>query len=261
MTGLTKRLAGSSVIADLDLEVATGQSLVPNGANGTGKSTLLRLIVRLVEADQGSIRVLGEDVRTLRGGSLPRLRSRVGFVFQRHNLVSRLSALSNVVQGVQARSSGPRTWLQSLASSDVRDEAMGCLAAVGLADKAMQRVDPLSAGQSQRVAIARMLMQRPELVLADEPDASLDPRAGRDVMDLLFRLTREKGLTLIYVSHHMAHATRFSDRIVGLACGRVVLDRRSENSDERELRAFFEESEPQLEQSLIERPEAIRISA
>ena len=80
-------------------------------------------------------------------------------------------------------------------------------------------------------------------------------------MDLLFRLTREKGLTLIYVSHHMAHAAGFSDRIVGLACGRVVLDRRSENSDERELRAFFEESEPQLEQSLIERPEAIRISA
>lgn len=173
--------------------------------------------------------------------ALKRFRARVGVVFQKHNLVSRLSALSNVVHGVQSRRSGPRTWAQALAPAEIRDEAMECLAAVGLADKAMQRADSLSGGQSQRVAIARMLMQRPQIVLADEPDASLDPRAGREVMELLFRLTRDKGLTLIFVSHHMAHARRFSDRIVGLGNGGVALDRRALHCNEAELAAFFEE--------------------
>ncbi|WP_439497443.1 phosphonate ABC transporter ATP-binding protein [Bosea sp. (in: a-proteobacteria)] len=238
---LRKSFGKRAVIQGLDLSVPAGESLALIGANGTGKSTLLRMIVRLAEADAGTISVLGETVGGLRGASLKRFRSRVGVVFQKHNLVARMSALSNVVHGVQSRRSGPRTWAQALAPKAVRDEAMACLDAVGLADKAMQRADSLSGGQSQRVAIARMLMQRPELVLADEPDASLDPRAGREVMELLFRLTRDKGLTLVFVSHHMAHALRFSDRIVGLGQGGVALDRRALHCSEPELAAFFEE--------------------
>lgn len=238
---LHKRFGPRTVIERLDLTVPAGESLALIGANGTGKSTLLRMIVRLAGADAGRISVLGETVGGLRGAALKRFRARVGVVFQKHNLVARVSALSNVVHGVQSRRSGPRTWTQALAPRDIRDEAMACLDAVGLADKAMQRADSLSGGQSQRVAIARMLMQRPELVLADEPDASLDPRAGREVMELLFRLTRDKGLTLVFVSHHMAHALRFSDRIVGLAGGAVALDRRAAHCDVNELAAFFEE--------------------
>ncbi len=244
ISGLTKSFSARSVISGLDLTVPSGQSLALIGANGTGKSTLLRMVVRLAEADSGRIAVLGEEVGRLRGARLKRFRSRVGVVFQKHNLVARLSALSNVVHGVQSRRSGPRTWSQALAPAAVREEAMVCLEAVGLADKAMQRADSLSGGQSQRVAIARMLMQRPELVLADEPDASLDPRAGREIMELLFRLTRDKGLTLVFVSHHMAHARRFADRIVGLADGGIALDRRAEACSEAELAAFFEEPEP-----------------
>jgi phosphonate transport system ATP-binding protein len=160
-------------------------------------------------------------------------------VFQRHNLVGRLCALTNVVHGAQARRSGPRHWLQSLAPEAVRREALDCLAAVGLADRALQRSDSLSGGQSQRVAIARMLMQRPELVLADEPDASLDPRSGEEVMDLLYRLAKEKGLTLIVISHRLEHTMRYSDRIVGLADGRISLDMPSRTADPRLLRAFF----------------------
>lgn len=238
---LRKRFGPRTIIEKLDLNVPAGESLALIGANGTGKSTLLRMIVRLAEADAGRIAVLGETVGALHGAALKRFRARVGVVFQKHNLVARMSALSNVVHGVQSRRSGPRSWTQALAPREVREEAMACLAAVGLADKAMQRADSLSGGQSQRVAIARMLMQRPELVLADEPDASLDPRAGREVMELLFRLTRDKGLTLVFVSHHMAHALRFSDRVVGLGGGRVALDRRADHCDANELAAFFEE--------------------
>jgi len=249
IAGLTKSFGPRTVISGLDLAIPAGESLALIGANGTGKSTLLRMVVRLAEADAGAITVLGEPVMNLHGAALKRFRARVGVVFQKHNLVARVSALSNVVHGVQSRRSGPRTWAQSLAPAEVRDEAMACLAAVGLADKAMQRADSLSGGQSQRVAIARMLMQRPELVLADEPDASLDPRAGREVMELLFRLTRDKGLTLVFVSHHMAHALRFSDRIVGLGSGGIAMDRRALHCNEGELAAFFDEpSKPQDEE-------------
>lgn len=241
ISGLAKSFGTRRIIERLDLTIPQGESLALIGANGTGKSTLLRMIVRLAEADAGTISVLGDEVGSLRGAALKRFRARVGVVFQKHNLVSRLSALSNVVHGVQSRRSGPRTWAQALAPAEIRDEAMECLAAVGLADKAMQRADSLSGGQSQRVAIARMLMQRPQIVLADEPDASLDPRAGREVMELLFRLTRDKGLTLVFVSHHMAHARRFSDRIVGLGHGGIALDRRALHCNEAELAAFFEE--------------------
>ncbi len=251
---LRKSFGARTIIDGLDLAVPAGESLALIGANGTGKSTLLRMIVRLAEADAGKISVLGENVDGLRGAGLKRFRARVGVVFQKHNLVARISALSNVVHGVQARRSGPRTWTQSLAPRDVREEAMACLAAVGLADKAMQRADSLSGGQSQRVAIARMLMQRPELVLADEPDASLDPRAGREIMELLFRLTRDKGLTLVFVSHHMAHALRFSDRIVGLSGGGLALDRRAGHCTEHELAAFFEEPAADAEPGEPARP-------
>lgn len=238
--GLTKQFGtGPTIMSGLDLEIADGTKVAIIGSNGTGKSALVRMLVRLVEPSSGEIRVLGEDVGNLRAPGLKRLRSRVGFVFQRHNLVTRLSALSNVVHGVQGRMSGPRSWVQALAPREVRAEAMHCLDRVGLADKAMSRVDTLSGGQSQRVAVARMLMQRPELVIADEPDASLDPKSGEEVMATLAALASEQKATLIFVSHRMEHAIRFADRIVGLGGGRVALDKPSHVVSEAELTRFF----------------------
>ncbi len=237
--GLAKRFGERRVWEGLDLDIRRGEALAIIGANGTGKSTLLRALVRLTEADEGRIDLLDHPVRDLDRRDLRRLRSRVGFVFQRHNLVGRLSALTNVVHGVQARASGPRTWLQSLARREVREEALACLEAVDLADRALQKAQSLSGGQSQRVAVARMLMQRPEVIIADEPDASLDPVAGAEVMRLLFRIGRERGATLIFVSHHMDHAVRFSDRIVGLRDGKVALDVVSAQVEAERLRAFF----------------------
>ena len=239
--GLSKRFGANTVLDGVNLDIAPRSAVALIGANGTGKSTLLKCLIRLAPFSSGSVQLLGKDVATLSRGDLTRLRARVGFVFQRHNLVPRLAALSNVVHGVQSRERGPRTWSHALARSAVRDEAMACLAAVGLSDKALQRADSLSGGQSQRVAIARMLMQRPELVLADEPDASLDPRTGDEVMRTLLNLCRSGGRTLVFVSHRLEHAQRYSDRIVGLAGGSVALDVAAAHADAASLRDFFSE--------------------
>lgn len=238
--GLAKSFnGGRRVIDGLDLTIHPGARVAIIGPNGTGKSTLIRMLIRLVEPDEGHIAVFDQDVRALDRRQLKALRSRVGFVFQRHNLVTRMSALTNVVHGAQSRMGGPRVWLQALATREVREEAMHCLDRVGLADKALARVDTLSGGQSQRVAIARMLMQRPALVIADEPDASLDPKSGEEVMSKLAALTTEQNATLIFVSHRMEHAIAFSERIVGLGGGRVSFDRRSRGVQEADLAGFF----------------------
>lgn len=242
--GLVKRFgSGPAVLDGLDLTIADGKRVAIIGANGTGKSTLIRTLVRLIEPTDGAIRVLGEDVRSLDGRRLKALRSRVGFVFQKHNLVPRLSALTNVVHGVQSRMSGPRSWTQLIAPKAVREEAMDCLQRVGLAEKALARVDTLSGGQSQRVAVARMLMQRPSLVIADEPDASLDPRSADEVMETLCRLAGERKAALIFVSHRMEHTIQFAERIVGLAHGKVALDQAARSADAAALTRFFDVGE------------------
>jgi phosphonate transport system ATP-binding protein len=228
------------ILRDVSLRVPQGQSLALVGANGTGKSTLLRCCLRLIEPDTGSIRLLGRDVRGLRRGALRRLRAEVGFVFQRHNLVSQLSVLSNVIHGAQARHAGPQVWYQALAPRALREEAMQCLEQVGLADFAARRADRLSGGQSQRVAIARTLMQRPRLMFADEPVASLDPKTGEEVMELFADLIRRQGLSLVFTSHHIDHALRFGDRVVALRQGSVVLDRAADALDAPTLRQIYD---------------------
>jgi len=224
VAGLRKSFGKVEVLKGVDVTVAAGEAVALIGANGCGKSTLLRCCLRLVEPDGGSVGLLGQQIGALNGTALRRLRAQVGFVFQRHNLVPRLSALSNVLHGVQARRAGPRTWFHPLARRGDREEAMHCLDRVGLADQAAKRADTLSGGQSQRVAIARALMQRPRLVFADEPVASLDPAAGEEVMQLFIDLMRDEGVTLLFTSHHLRHALDYGDRLVALSAGRKVLD-------------------------------------
>ena len=237
--GLSKQFAERTIIAGLDLDIAYGESVALIGSNGAGKSTLLRCMIRLTEPNSGTIQVLGQPVTGIDHASLTRIRSQIGFVFQKHNLVTRLSVLSNVVHGAQATDSGPRNWLQCLATASTRRRALECLDRVGLADRAMQKAGSLSGGQSQRVAVARMLMQEPKLILADEPAASLDPQAGSEVMSLLRGICRQSGTTLVFVSHHMEHATQFADRIVGLVDGAIRLDHRAADCDPGRLKTFF----------------------
>ena len=243
VTGLEKSFEDRAILRGLDFTISARQSTALIGANGSGKSTLLKCLVRLVEPDAGRIGMLGQDVTTLSPRDLRRFRAKVGIVWQRHNLVPRISALSNVVHGVQARMSGLGSWFQALAPAAVRDEAMGCLDRVGLADRAMTRVDSLSGGQQQRVAIARMLMQRPAFILADEPDASLDPQTGEEVMALLLGLVRQDGLSLLMISHRLEHTLRFSDRILGLSQGRITLDLPTAQANATDLRRFFDHPE------------------
>jgi phosphonate transport system ATP-binding protein len=240
VAGLSKRFGDRAVLRGVDLAVPKGQALALIGANGAGKSTLLRCALRLVEPDAGEVTVLGERVGGMKRRPLRTLRSRVGFVFQRHNLVPRLSVLSNVLHGAQSRLRGPRAWYQSFAPQVLREEAVSCLEQVGLAALAGQRAASLSGGQSQRVAIARALMQRPALMMADEPVASLDPSAGEEVMALFLSLIRRHGLTLIFTTHDLKHAVSYGDRVVGLRDGRIALDAPASGLDPAGLRGFYD---------------------
>lgn len=240
VAGLEKGFGGTRVLAGVSFSVPAGQAVALIGANGAGKSTLLRCCLRLIEPDAGAVRLLGRDVRGLDAAGLRALRGEVGFVFQRHNLVGRLSALSNVLHGALGRSGFARAWFQALAPAALREEAMACLARVGLADIAGRRADRLSGGQSQRVAIARALMQRPRMVFADEPVASLDPAAGEEVMALFLELIRSRGLTLLFTSHDLAHAVAFADRVIALRRGRIVLDAPAGELEVAQLRALYD---------------------
>ena len=239
--GLSKRFKGNvEVLSDVSLAVGKGESVALIGPNGAGKSTFLRCCLRLVEPEAGEIRLLGSEVRALSPATLRRLRARVGFVFQRHNLVPRLPVLSNVLHGALARHPGPRAWFHEIAPRALREEAMHCLERVGLADFATRRADQLSGGQSQRIAIARALMQRPEVMFADEPVASLDPAAGEEVMARFLDLVRSDRLTLVFTTHDLRHALGYGDRVVGLRGGRVTIDAPAAALDLHSLRAFYE---------------------
>ena len=237
--GLVKSFGPNHVLTGVDLTVRRGEAVALIGSNGAGKSTLLRCMLRLIEPTTGQVTLCGNKVMGLGRTRLRKLRSQVGFVFQRHNLVPRLMALTNVLHGAQSRKQGPRVWWQMLATQGDRQEAMHCLQLVGLPHVAEQRVDKLSGGQSQRVAIARALMQRPRLMFADEPVASLDPNAGEEVMELFLDLIRRQGLTLVFTSHSVRHALKYADRVVGLKSGRVEMDSPASELDAETLRGIY----------------------
>ncbi len=230
--------ASKTVFSGINIDIAPGSLVALIGANGAGKSTLLRCIPRLIDPDGGEIEVQGQkvlrDARNLR-----RLRSKIGFVFQKHNLVGRLSSLTNVIHGAQGRGYGVAAWNQAFASSAIRAQALDCLDRVGLAPTAAQRADSLSGGQSQRVAIARALMQQPDIVLADEPAASLDPQAGDEVMQLFVTLMQMEAKTVVFSSHNLTHALQFADRVIAIAGGKIVLDAPSRSLGEAELRGLY----------------------
>lgn len=239
--GLSKRFSGSAaaVWSDISFEVPRGQRLAIIGGNGAGKSTLLRCCMRLIDAEAGDIHFGERCVSALKGRALSLARSRVGFVFQKHNLVPRLSVLTNVLHGGMARCHNPQLWFQGWASQRQRQDAMACLDQVGLAHLARQRSDELSGGQSQRVAIARALMQQPEMIFADEPVASLDPQAGEDVMQVFSDLAQQQGLTFVFVTHHLEHAVRYADRVIGLQAGKLALDAPAKDLDVQQLRSMY----------------------
>ena len=228
-----------NVIEDVSFGIMPGEAVALIGGNGSGKSTLLKCCLRLIEPDRGEIEFLNQKILDLNRAQLRVLRSRVGLVFQHHNLIPRLSVFSNVILGAIGRKGGLRTWRHCFSTREIREEAMACLEKVGLPHLAASRADMLSGGESQRVAIARALMQRPDFLIADEPVASLDPRVGREVMELFMELNEQERITFFYVSHDLDHAIQYSNRILALQHGRLIIDDRSSLFTKGELREIY----------------------
>lgn len=237
---------GHVALRGVDLTVEPGEFVALVGSNGAGKSTLLRCLVRLVEPTGGTAVVDGVDVRAAGRRQLRGLRRDIGFVFQHFNLVNRLSAFHNVTHGAISRA-GSRCVSPALCTAAIRAEAMECLDRVGLADLADRRVDRLSGGQRQRVALARTLMQQPKVILADEPVASLDPAAGRSVLELLRSIAAEQNFTVVAALHQVDFAFAYTRRIVGLKAGRVVLDRPVASASVDQLADIYGPDLPELE--------------
>ena len=214
--------AGVPVLKSIDLDIP-GQGLTAViGPSGTGKSTLIRCINRLVTPTSGQILFRGVDLAALRSArELRNARRRIGMVFQEYNLVERLSVMENLLCGRLGYVPAWRAWLRMFPEKDI-SRAFELLDAVGLEGFATRRADALSGGQRQRVGIARAIMQSPEIILADEPTSSLDPKTSVEIMELLCRLGGERDIPVVVNIHNVELARRFAQRIVGMAGGEVV---------------------------------------
>ncbi|WP_198653553.1 phosphonate ABC transporter ATP-binding protein [Actinocorallia populi] len=212
---------GPLVLDGVDLDLRPGETVALLGSSGSGKSTLMKSLTGFAPITSGSVRVAGHDVAGLRRGELRRLRADVGQVFQRFNLVDRLSVLTNVLTGA-LHEAGPINLVGGFSAAH-RRRAMELLDRVGIAHKAKEQARALSGGQQQRVAIARALMQGPKVILADEPVASLDPKLSHTVLELLQRIAREDGIPVLVSLHVLPLALRHSDRVIGLRHGEVLV--------------------------------------
>jgi phosphonate transport system ATP-binding protein len=240
------------VLRGIHLKVEQGEFVGIIGLSGSGKSTLLRCINRLVEADGGEIKVprglladqpnsAGIDVLTLGPADLRRLRRKIGMIFQQFNLVKRLSVIDNVLCGGLGYQPALRTAVRIFSRAE-RRQALINLKRVGLLEHAYKRADELSGGEQQRVAIARTLMQRPALILADEPVSSLDPKLSRMVLDILKRVCREDGITALVSLHTLELTREYADRVVGLKAGEVVFDGPTHQLTEQAVDAIYQRS-------------------
>jgi len=222
---LTKVYTPANVLAldDVSFDLPKGQFLAVIGLSGSGKSTLLRCINRLVEPTSGHIFLDDQDVTAANSEELRRIRRRIGMVFQHFNLVHRSSVLTNVLAGRLGYTNPAWSLINRFPKADI-EKAKKQLDRVGIGDKINQRADALSGGQQQRVGIARALMQDPDIILADEPVASLDPVLAHSIMQYLEKINREDGVTVICSLHFLDLVHRYASRAIALNAGRIVFD-------------------------------------
>jgi phosphonate transport system ATP-binding protein len=224
LEGLRKQYrTGDLALKGVDLEVPDSQVMALIGPSGAGKSTLIRCVNRLVEPTDGKVYLGDLELTSLSRFALRKARRRMGMIFQEYALVERLTVMENVLSGRLGYVGFWRSWFRKFPKEDVR-EAYRLLDRVGLMDMADKRADELSGGQRQRVGICRALIQNPELLLVDEPTASLDPKTSRQIMRLINELCAERGLAAIINIHDVMLAQMFSQRIVGLELGAIVYD-------------------------------------
>jgi phosphonate transport system ATP-binding protein len=222
----TKRFAAKRALQHVTATIHPGEFIAVIGKSGAGKTTLLRCLACSTTVTEGVIRFGEQDLSALQGAALRRHRARVGMIYQQFNLVQRLCVLDNVLIGRLPHLTGWRRWaaLARYFDADQRDIGLCCLDHVGLLDRVWQRTNTLSGGEQQRVAIAKILAQEPQVILADEPVASLDVMNGTLVMETLQRIASATGLTVIANLHHVEYARRYADRVLGLRGGRLVFD-------------------------------------
>lgn len=237
LLGVSKRFGKTVAVDGVDLRIPAGAFVGVVGSSGAGKSTLLRLVNRMIDPSEGSIVAGDRRIEGLRGGELRRWRAQCAMIFQHFNLVPRLDALTNVLTGALARKSAAASLVGWFVREE-REEAFHALEQVGMSEYALRRVETLSGGQQQRVAIARAMMQRPAVLLADEPIAALDPNSAEVVLEMLARLNGE-GLTVIVNLHHVDAAQKWCKRLVGMKAGRVFFDRPSSEVSADDFQALY----------------------
>lgn len=231
-------VAGKPILHHVNLNIG-GESITSIiGPSGAGKSTLIRCINRLIEPTDGKVMFLNQDITHVTGKALRRARSKIGMIFQEYNLVERLTVMENVLSGRLGVLPVWRAWFRKFPQEDIQ-RAFELLDKVGLKDKAYDRADNLSGGQRQRVGIARALMQRPKLILADEPTSSLDPKTSVEVMQMLVELAGENKTPVIINIHDVSLAKRFSDRIVGMRAGKLIFDGPPETLQDSDLKFIY----------------------
>lgn len=214
---------GFQALNDVSLEIEQGEFVAIIGLSGAGKSTLIRTINRMHRITSGTLMVNEVDVSTLKGKQLRQFRRKIGMIFQSFNLVTRTTVIKNVLA---AKVPDLSLWREVLGVFPKKDymDALEALDKVGILDKAFARVDQLSGGQQQRVALARTLAQNPQIILADEPVASLDPVTAKQVMDDFKRINREMNITVLINIHHVDLALQYADRVIGIQAGKIVFD-------------------------------------
>ena len=243
LSALTKRYdTGDLALNQVDLEISDAQVLALIGPSGAGKSTLIRCVNRLVEPTSGSATLNDINLTKLSSRALRKSRRKMGMIFQEYALVERLTVMENVLSGRLGYVGFWRSYFRKFPKGDIK-EAFRLLDRVGLLEMADKRADELSGGQRQRVGICRALIQDPDLLLVDEPTASLDPKTSRQIMRLINELCSERGLTAIINIHDVLLAQMFAQRIVGLANGEVVYDGKPEGLTPEVLTQIYGEED------------------
>jgi phosphonate transport system ATP-binding protein len=229
---------GVQALTDVSFEVPKGQFLAVIGLSGSGKSTLLRCINRLIEPTSGRVLWNGQDVTAASPEELRRIRRKIGMVFQSFNLVNRSKVLTNVLAGRLGYNNPAWSLINRFSQADIA-KAHKTLARVGISDKADYRADELSGGQQQRVGIARALMQDPQIILADEPVASLDPVLAHSIMKHLEQINKEDGVTVLCSLHFLDLVHKYADRVVALNGGKLVFEGLPNEIDDHKFKEIY----------------------
>lgn len=233
---------GFEALKNINLTIEQGEFVAIIGLSGAGKSTLIRTINRMHDITEGTLAVDGTDVMTLHGKSLRAFRRRIGMIFQSFNLITRTTVIKNVLTAFVP----DMPWWRATFGIFTKDEklkALDSLDKVGILDKAFVRADQLSGGQQQRVALARTLAQNPQIILADEPVASLDPVTAKQVMDDFKRINRDMNITVLINIHHVELALQYASRVVGIRAGEIVYDGTVDNVTQQVLDSIYQGGE------------------